>query len=309
MKILVCDNLEKKVLEKLGELGEITNISHSKTKTEELINNIVDTDIVVIRSSTNINKDILQEANQLKIIARCGVGIDNIDIEEATTKKIYVTNSPNANIISVAELTVGLIISAARNIHTSNNSLKDNKWDRNKFLGIELYKKQLGLVGFGKAAREVAKRLSAFGMEIVFYDPYIDASEDNARKVELDELLKTSDIISIHVIKNEETTNLISDEKLDLIKKGGILVNTSRGGIVDEVSLFLRSNEGIIHAGLDVFSQEPPDIDETFSTSNIVTTPHLGASTYEAQLRAGLETVQNVSDILNGELSSVINFK
>ena len=309
MKILVCDNLEKKVLEKLGELGEITNISHSKTKTEELINNIVDTDIVVIRSSTNINKDILQEANQLKIIARCGVGIDNIDIEEATTKKIYVTNSPNANIISVAELTVGLIISAARNIHTSNNSLKDNKWDRNKFLGIELYKKQLGLVGFGKAAREVAKRLSAFGMEIVFYDPYIDASEDNARKVELDELLKTSDIISIHVIKNEETTNLINDEKLDLIKKGGILVNTSRGGIVDEVSLFLRSNEGIIHAGLDVFSQEPPDIDETFSTSNIVTTPHLGASTYEAQLRAGLETVQNVSDILNGELSSVINFK
>ena len=309
MKILVCDNLEKKVLEKFAELGEITNISNSKTKTEELINNIADTDIVVIRSSTNINKDILQEANQLKIIARCGVGIDNIDIEEATTKKIYVTNSPNANIISVAELTVGLIISAARNIHTSNNSLKDNKWDRNKFLGIELYKKQLGLVGFGKAAREVAKRLSAFGMEIVFYDPYIDASEDNARKVELDELLKTSDIISIHVIKNEETTNLISDEKLDLIKKGGILVNTSRGGIVDEVSLFLRSNEGIIHAGLDVFSQEPPDIDETFSTSNIVTTPHLGASTYEAQLRAGLETVQNVSDILNGELSSVINFK
>tara|TARA_Y100001970_G_scaffold251395_1_gene324152 strand:- start:23 stop:952 length:930 start_codon:yes stop_codon:yes gene_type:complete len=309
MKILVCDNLEKKVLEKFAELGEITNISNSKTKTEELINNIADTDIVVIRSSTNINKDILQEANQLKIIARCGVGIDNIDIEEATTKKIYVTNSPNANIISVAELTVGLIISAARNIHTSNNSLKDKKWDRNKFLGIELYKKQLGLVGFGKAAREVAKRLSAFGMEIVFYDPYIDASEDNARKVELDELLKTSDIISIHVIKNEETTNLISDEKLDLIKKGGILVNTSRGGIVDEVSLFLRSNEGIIHAGLDVFSQEPPDIDETFSTSNIVTTPHLGASTYEAQLRAGLETVQNVSDILNGELSSVINFK
>ena len=309
MKILVCDNLEKKVLEKFAELGEITNISNSKTKTEELINNIADTDIVVIRSSTNINKDILQEANQLKIIARCGVGIDNIDIEEATTKKIYVTNSPNANIISVAELTVGLIISAARNIHTSNNSLKDKKWDRNKFLGIELYKKQLGLVGFGKAAREVAKRLSAFGMEIVFYDPYIDASEDNARKVELDELLKTSDIISIHVIKNEETTNLINDEKLDLIKKGGILVNTSRGGIVDEGSLFLRSNEGIIHAGLDVFSQEPPDIDETFSTSNIVTTPHLGASTYEAQLRAGLETVQNVSDILNGELSSVINFK
>ena len=307
MKILVCDNLENKVIEKLSELGEVTNISDSKTKTEELISNIVDTDIVVIRSSTKINKDILQKANKLKIIARCGVGIDNIDIEEATNKEIYVTNSPNANIISVAELTIGLIISAARNIHTSNNSLKDKNWDRNKFLGTELYKKQLGLIGFGKAAREVAKRLTAFGMEIVFYDPYVEASEDEANKVELDELLKTSDVISIHVVKNEETKNMINDEKLNLIKKGGILVNTSRGGIVDEVALFQRSSDDVIFAGLDVFSKEPPDINKTFSTSNIVTTPHLGASTQEAQLRAGLETVQNISDILNGELSSVIN--
>ena len=307
MKILVCDNLEEKVIEKLSQLGEVTNISDSKTKTEELISNIVDTDIVVIRSSTKINKDILQKANKLKIIARCGVGIDNIDIEEATNKEIYVTNSPNANIISVAELTIGLIISAARNIHTSNNSLKDKNWDRNKFLGTELYKKQLGLIGFGKAAREVAKRLTAFGMEIVFYDPYVEASEDEANKVELDELLKTSDVISIHVVKNEETENMINDEKLNLIKKGGILVNTSRGGVVDEVALFQRSSDDVIFAGLDVFSKEPPDINKTFSTSNIVTTPHLGASTQEAQLRAGLETVQNISDILNGELSSVIN--
>ena len=307
MKILVCDNLEETVIEKLSQLGEVTNISDSKTKTEELISNIVDTDIVVIRSSTKINKDILQKANKLKIIARCGVGIDNIDIEEATNKEIYVTNSPNANIISVAELTIGLIISAARNIHTSNNSLKDKNWDRNKFLGTELYKKQLGLIGFGKAAREVAKRLTAFGMEIVFYDPYVEASEDEANKVELDELLKTSDVISIHVVKNEETKNMINDEKLNLIKKGGILVNTSRGGIVDEVALFQRSSDDVIFAGLDVFSKEPPDINKTFSTSNIVTTPHLGASTQEAQLRAGLETVQNISDILNGELSSVIN--
>ena len=307
MKILVCDNLEEKVIEKLSELGEVTNISDSKTKTEELISNIVDTDIVVIRSSTKINKDILQKANKLKIIARCGVGIDNIDIEGATNKEIYVTNSPNANIISVAELTIGLIISAARNIHTSNNSLKDKNWDRNKFLGTELYKKQLGLIGFGKAAKEVAKRLTAFGMDIVFYDPYVEASEDEANKVELDELLKTSDVISIHVVKNEETKNMINDEKLNLIKKGGILVNTSRGGIVDEVALFQRSSDDVIFAGLDVFSKEPPDINKTFSTSNIVTTPHLGASTQEAQLRAGLETVQNISDILNGELSSVIN--
>ena len=307
MKILVCDRLEEKVLDKFEELGEITNISESKTKTEDLKSNIVDTDIVVIRSGTKINKDILENANNLKIIARCGVGVDNVDVEEATNKKIYVTNSPNANIISVAELTIGLIISAARKIHISNNSLKDKKWDRNKFLGTELYQKQLGLVGFGKAAKEVAKRLSAFGMNIVFYDPYVDSSTIEAKKVDLDELLKTSDVISIHVVKTKETTNLINNEKLNLIKKGGILVNTSRGGIVDEVALFQRSSDDVIFAGLDVFSKEPPDINKTFSTSNIVTTPHLGASTQEAQLRAGLETVQNISDILNGELSSVIN--
>ena len=144
-------------------------------------------------------------------------------------------------------------------------------------------------------------------MKIVFYDPYVDGSKIEAKKVELDELLKTSDVISIHVIKTEETTNLISNEKLDLIKKGGILVNTSRGGIIDEEYLFQRANEDLIFAGLDVFNQEPPDINETFSKSNIVTTPHLGASTYEAQLKAGLETVQNVSDIMNGDLSSVLN--
>ena len=296
MKILVCDRLEEKVLDKFEELGEITNISESKTKTEDLKSNIVDTEIVVIRSGTKINKDILENANNLKIIARCGVGVDNVDIEEATNKKI-----------SVAELTIGLIISAARKIHVSNNSLKDKKWDRNKFLGTELYQKQLGLVGFGKAAKEVAKRLSAFGMNIVFYDPYVDSSTIEAKKVDLDELLKTSDVISIHVVKTEETTNLINNEKLNLIKKGGILVNTSRGGIIDEESLFQKANEDFIFAGLDVFSQEPPDVNETFSKSNIVTTPHLGASTYEAQLKAGLETVQNVSDILNGELSSVLN--
>ena len=277
MKILICDRLEEKVLDKFEELGEITNISESPTKTEDLISNIVDTDIVVIRSGTKINKDILENADNLKIIARCGVGVDNVDVEEATNKKIYVTNSPNANIISVAELTIGLIISAARKIHVSNNSLKDKKWDRNKYLGTELYQKQLGLVGFGKAAKEVAKRLSAFGMNIVFYDPYVADSVIEAKKVELDELLKTSDVISIHVIKTEETTNLINDEKLDLIKKGGILVNTSRGGIIDEESLFQKANEDFIFAGLDVFSQEPPDINDTFSNSNIVTAPHLGA--------------------------------
>ncbi len=308
MKILICDSLENEVLNSFGEIGEIKDISHEENKEDELSKNIVDSEVVVIRSATTINKDLIKSAKQLKIIARCGVGIDNIDLEQASKSNIYVTNSPNANIISVAELTIGLIIGAARNIHSSNNSLKNGEWNRQKFIGTELYEKQLGLIGFGKAANEVAKRLTAFGMRIVFFDPYIDESKNDAIKVDLDYLMQTSDVISIHVIKTKETENLIDSKYLKMIKEGGIIVNTSRGGIVDEKSLFeLVDDKKIIFGGLDVYEKEPPEVGESFSNSNIITTPHLGASTKEAQLKAGKQTAENVKNILNGDLNSVIN--
>ena len=308
MKILICDSLENEVLNSFSEIGEIKDISHQENKEDELSKNIVDSEVVVIRSATTINKDLIKSAKQLKIIARCGVGVDNIDLEQASKSNIYVTNSPNANIISVAELTIGLIIGAARNIHSSNNSLKNGEWNRQKFIGTELYEKQLGLIGFGKAANEVAKRLTAFGMRIVFFDPYIDESKNDAIKVDLDYLMQTSDVISIHVIKTKETENLIDSKYLKMIKEGGIIVNTSRGGVVDEKSLFeLVDNKKIIFGGLDVYEKEPPEVDESFSNSNIITTPHLGASTKEAQLKAGKQTAENVKNILNGDLNSVIN--
>ena len=308
MKILICDSLENEVLNSFSEIGEIKDISHEENKEDELSKNIVDSEVVVIRSATTINEDLIKSAKQLKIIARCGVGIDNIDLEQASKSNIYVTNSPNANIISVAELTIGLIIGAARNIHSSNNSLKSGEWNRQKFIGTELYEKQLGLIGFGKAANEVAKRLTAFGMRIVFFDPYIDESKNDAIKVDLDYLMQTSDVISIHVIKTKETENLIDSKYLKMIKEGGIIVNTSRGGIVDEKSLFeLVDDKKIIFGGLDVYEKEPPEVDELFSNSNIITTPHLGASTKEAQLKAGQQTAENVKNILNGDLNSVIN--
>ena len=308
MKILICDSLENEVLNSFSEIGEIKDISHEENKEDELSKNIVDSEVVVIRSATTINKDLIKSAKQLKIIARCGVGVDNIDLEQASKSNIYVTNSPNANIISVAELTIGLIIGAARNIHSSNNSLKNGEWNRQKFIGTELYEKQLGLIGFGKAANEVAKRLTAFGMRIVFFDPYIDESKNDAIKVDLDYLMQTSDVISIHVIKTKETENLIDSKYLKMIKEGGIIVNTSRGGIVDEKSLFeLVDNKKIIFGGLDVYEKEPPEVGESFSNSNIITTPHLGASTKEAQLKAGKQTAENVKNILNGDLNSVIN--
>ena len=309
MKILICDSLENEVLNSFSEIGEIKDISHQENKEDELSKNIVDSEVVVIRSATTINKDLIKSAKQLKIIARCGVGVDNIDLDQASKSNIYVTNSPNANIISVAELTIGLIIGAARNIHSSNNSLKNGEWNRQKFIGTELYEKQLGLIGFGKAANEVAKRLTAFGMKIVFYDPYIEESKHEATKVDLDYLLQTSDVISIHVNKTKETQNLIDSEALNMIKEGGIIVNTSRGGIIDEKSLFeLVDDKKIIFGGLDVYEKEPPVVGEFFSSSNIVTTPHLGASTKEAQLKAGKQTAENVKDILNGDLSSVLNY-
>ncbi|MFL2696725.1 MAG: hydroxyacid dehydrogenase [Candidatus Actinomarina sp.] len=308
MKILICDSLENEVLNSFNEIGEIKDISHEENKEDELSKNIVDSEVVVIRSATTINEDLIKSAKQLKIIARCGVGVDNIDLEQASKSNIYVTNSPNANIISVAELTIGLIIGAARNIHSSNNSLKNGEWNRQKFIGTELYEKQLGLIGFGKAANEVAKRLTAFGMRIVFFDPYIDESKNDAIKVDLDYLMQTSDVISIHVIKTKETENLIDSKYLKMIKEGGIIVNTSRGGVVDEKSLFeLVDDKKIIFGGLDVYEKEPPEVDESFSNSNIITTPHLGASTKEAQLKAGKQTAENVKNILNGDLNSVIN--
>ncbi len=304
MKILVCDTLNSKVLEKLELLGECIDISSSKSKDQDLVLKISEAEIIVIRSATQLTKEIIEKADNLKIIARCGVGVDNIDIEYAKSKNIKVTNSPSANLISVVELTIALIINAARKINLSDNHLKEGKWSRKEFIGIELSGKQLGIIGFGKAGRLVSERMKSFGMSVAFYDPYVEDWDGPEKNLELDELLSSSDVISIHVIKTEETKNLISKEKLDLLKKSAILINTSRGGVVDEEYLIemLRSNQ-LFGAGLDVYSEEPPKNIDNFSDINLITTPHIGASTSEAQLKAGLDTVENIKKILAGDSS------
>ena len=302
MKILICDSLNSKVLEELQSLGECIDISSSESKDQDLVLEINDAEVVVIRSSTQLTKEIIEKGDKLKIIARCGAGVDNIDIEYAKTKNIKVTNSPSANLTSVVELTVGLIINAARKINLSDSHLKDGKWDRKKFIGMELSGKQLGIVGYGKAGRLLSEVMKSFGMSIAFYDPYVKEWDGPEKKVELDELLSTSDVISIHVIKTEETENLISKEKLDLLKESAILINTSRGGVVDEDYLIelLRSNK-LFGAGLDVYSEEPPKNIDNFADTNLITTPHIGASTNEAQIKAGLDTVENIQKILAGD--------
>jgi len=302
MKILVCDTLNKKVLEELHSLGECVDISSSESKDIDLVSEISQAEIVVIRSATKLTKELIEKGDNLKIIARCGVGVDNIDVEYAKSKNIKVTNSPSANLISVVELTVALIINASRKINLSDNHLKKGKWNRSEFIGMELSGKQLGIVGFGKAGRLVSERMKSFGMSIAFYDPYVKDWDGPEKSLGLDELLSSSDVVSIHVIKTKETENILSKEKLDLLKESAILINTSRGGVVEEDYLIelLRSNK-IFGAGLDVFSEEPPKNIENIGDINLITTPHIGASTNEAQLKAGLDTIENIQKILAGD--------
>tara|TARA_B110000014_G_scaffold51300_1_gene34275 strand:- start:71 stop:1009 length:939 start_codon:yes stop_codon:yes gene_type:complete len=308
MKILICDKLDSFAIQELNKMGTCIDISSDENKREMLLEQIPDTDLVFIRSATSIDKEVIDAGVNLKIIARCGVGLDNVDIIEATKRGIHVTNSPEANIISVAELTVGLIIASARNLIKGNNSLKQKKWDRSALTGIELYEKTLGFVGFGRVARLVASRMQSFGMKIVFFDPYIDESTQNETKLELDELLQQSDVVSLHVVKNKETINLISKEKLSLMKQDSIIINTSRGGVVDESEVLrLVDNGKLFSAALDVYEQEPPEYTKQLTESDSITLPHLGASTREAQLKAGSDTVQNVVSILNGDFSSSVN--
>ena len=304
MKILICDNLNQQVYKELETIGDCVDISKSNSKDKDLANHIKDCEIVVIRSATKLTKEVLDKAEQLKIIARCGVGIDNVDLDFAKSKNIFVTNAPSANLISVVELTVALIISASRKLSLADSHLKKGEWNRSEFLGYELYGKTLGIVGFGKAGRLVADRMKSFGMSIVFYDPYVTDWNGSEESVELDDLLRTADVVSIHVIKTKDTENLISKDMLDLLKPSSVIINTSRGGVLDEDYLFeLLESEKIFGAGLDVYSNEPPKNVARYNGLNLVTTPHIGASTNEAQLKAGLETIENIKKILAGDES------
>jgi D-3-phosphoglycerate dehydrogenase len=304
MKILICDNLNQQVYKELETIGDCLDISKSESKEKDLADHIKDSEIVVIRSATKLTKEVLDNAEKLKIIARCGVGVDNVDLEFAKSKNIFVTNSPSANLISVVELTVALIISASRKLSLADSHLKNGQWNRSEFLGYELYGKTLGIVGFGKAGRLVAERMKSFGMSIVFYDPYVMDWNGSEESLDLDDLLRTADVVSIHVIKTKDTENLLSKDKLDLLKQNSIIVNTSRGGVLDEDYLIeLLESDKIFGAGLDVYSNEPPENVNRYNGLNLVTTPHIGASTNEAQLKAGLETIENIKKILAGDES------
>ena len=262
-------------------------------------------DAVLIRSATKMDAEAISAATGLRVIARAGVGLDNVDIPAATAAKVLVINAPTSNIVSAAELAIALMMASARNISPAHASLRAGKWARSKFSGTEMFEKTLGIVGFGKIGQLVAHRMKAFGMNVIAYDPYLSAEKVSTlgvKLVELDELLKNSDFITIHLPKTKETINLIGEEALSKVKPSVHIVNAARGGVLDEAALYKAITEGrVAGAGIDVYATEPCTDSPLFSLDQVVATPHLGASTEEAQERAGIDVAHSVRKALAGE--------
>ena len=303
--VLIAEELSPATLEALGPDFEVRNCNGAD-RAELLAALGKGVDAVLIRSATKMDAEAIAAAKGLKVIARAGVGLDNVEIPAATAAGVMVVNAPTSNIVSAAELAIGLLLASARFISPAHAALRNGKWARSKYTGAELFEKTLGIVGFGRIGQLVASRMQAFGMDVVAYDPYLQparAAQLNVRLVELDELLKISDFITIHLPKTKETANLIGTDALKKVKPSVRIINAARGGVLDEAALYEALKEGRVGgAGLDVFATEPCTDSPLFELDNVVATPHLGASTDEAQERAGIAVAISVRKALSGEL-------
>lgn len=306
MKILVSDPLSEEGLKILKEVKDFQVDVRTELKPEALKEAIKDYDALIVRSATKVNKDIINAAGKLKVIGRAGVGLDNVDSEAATQKGIIVMNTPGGNTISTAEHTVSMILSLSRNIPQANVSTRAGEWKRSKFMGVELYNKTLGIIGLGRIGKEVAKRCLSFGMKILAYDPFLsrEAAETLGVEVaELTDIFERADYITVHVPLTEETRHMISENEISRMKKGVRIINCARGGIIDEAALVNAVKEGkVAGAAIDVFEKEPLSADSPLLKSdNIIVTPHLGASTEEAQVNVAIEITECVRDYLLGK--------
>jgi D-3-phosphoglycerate dehydrogenase / 2-oxoglutarate reductase len=272
---------------------------------DALLPALADADALIVRSATDVDAEALARAPKLRVVARAGVGLDNVDVEAATKNGVMVVNAPTSNIVSAAEHAVALLLATARNIPQAAGSLKRGEWKRSRFTGVELHDKVAGILGLGRIGVLVAQRLSSFGMRVVAYDPYVPtarAAQFGVRMVGLDELLAEADFISVHLPRNAETLGLIGDRELHLVKPGLRIVNAARGGIVDEDALAAALKEGrVAGAGIDVYRTEPCTDSPLFAFDGVVATPHLGASTHEAQEKAGTQVARSVKLALSGE--------
>jgi len=302
--VLIAEELSPATVEALGPDFDVRQVDG--TDRPALLSALAEASAILIRSATNVDAEAIAAAKNLKVIARAGVGLDNVDIKAATAAGVMVVNAPTSNIISAAELTVGLILSIARHIPVAHASLAAGLWKRSKYTGVELYEKTVGIVGLGRIGALITERLQAFGMIVVAYDPYVTgarAQQLGVTLVSLEELLKSSDFVTIHMPKTTETTGMIGTDQFALMKPTAFIVNVARGGLIDEDALYaaLKSNR-IAGAGLDVFVSEPPTGSPLLALDNVVVTPHLGASTHEAQEKAGVSVARSVRLALDGEL-------
>ena len=302
--VLIAEELSPATIEALGPDFEIRHCNGADRA--ELLPAIADVDAILVRSATKVDAEALAAAKRLKVVARAGVGLDNVDVKAATQAGVMVVNAPTSNIVSAAELAIALMLAAARNISPAHAALRNGEWARSKYSGIELFEKTLGIVGLGRIGVLVAQRLQAFGMDVIAYDPYVQpgrAAQLGIRMVDLDTLMAEADFLTVHLPKTPETVGLIGEDALSKAKPSLVVVNAARGGIVDEDALYNALKEGrIAGAGLDVFAKEPCTDSPLFEFDNVVAVPHLGASTDEAQEKAGVAVAKSVRLALAGEL-------
>jgi D-3-phosphoglycerate dehydrogenase len=312
MKVLISDNISPKCVEILKKAGLDVDIKGGM-KPEELKACIGDYEGLIIRSATKVTSEVIDAATSLKVIGRAGSGLDNVDRTAATKKGIVVMNTPGGNTITTAEHTIALMVSMARQVPQATISMKAGKWEKKKFMGVELFNKTLGIVGIGNIGSQVAKRMQAFAMNVIAFDPFL--SEDKAKamgveKVDLRELFRRSDFITVHTPLTTETRNLINRETLAIMKPGVRIINCARGGIISEKDLYDALVAGKVGgAALDVFEKEPPENNPLLTLDTVVATPHLGASTREAQENVAVAVAEQVVDYLvNGTIRNAVNF-
>jgi len=303
-RILVADALAEDGLDRLRKAGTVTTATNLSTA--ELIQQIPEYDALVVRSETRVTADVFEAGRRLRVVGRAGVGVDNIDVQAATRKGVLVVNAPRGNIIAAAEHTVALLLAVARSIPQADASVKRGEWTRSKFIGVEVRGKTLGIVGLGNVGSEVAKRAHGLEMEVLAFDPVVSterAEVFNVKLVALHELLERSDFVTVHVPLVDANRNLIGARELDLMKPSACLINAARGGIVDEAALFVALKTGGIRAAAaDVFQSEPPGENPLLTLPNFVATPHIAASTVEAQASVAFDVAEEVAAVLAGDL-------
>ena len=311
-KVLISDPLSSKGLEILGKAKNLTYDLKPELSPKELKKIIPEYDAIIIRSETKLKGDIIEAGSRLKVIGRAGIGLDNVDLPAATRKGIVVMNTPQENAIAAAEHTIAMLLSISRKVPQATMSMKAGKWEKKKFMGVELYNKTLGLVGIGVIGTIVADRARGLKMKVIGYDPYLSKEVAEKRGVDLvslDELLGRSDFISIHTPLTDETRNLIDKKAIGKMRKGVILVNCARGGIINENDLYQAIKEGkVAGAALDVFEKEPAIGNPLLELEEVISTPHLGAATEEAQENVAIAVSQQIVDFFtSGEARNAVN--